>query len=193
MKKVNENAGFREAFVAAVTDGTANFIDRMVAAAMNTFGKTLSDESTERKVINAVGAQIQQDLKAEGFAAKTVSNRASVARKIARCRTFLPAAIAAVQKDSRFELGARGFDQQTLERILTVSNKQFAEGGKVPAAPFKPLRDAYFAASAPKKTAPKTKALAALKSFMNISTTASDIVDIQTAVLKVLKSKGIEL
>lgn len=188
MKAAND-MGFRKAFVAAVTSGTANFVETMVAAAMGSFGKALHEPKVEKQLVTNVGKEISQDLKAEGFAEKTVSNRASVARKIVRCRTFLESAVGHITSDKRFETGARGFDQQTLERILTACNKAF-DGEKEPKNAA--IATIYFDSLTPTKVNVQKKAASALKALVNSGVRSAAWRAVIDAAVKEADKQGLE-
>jgi hypothetical protein len=108
-----------------------------------------------------------------GWSEASVKARKSEVRKVVRNYTRMESACKAV--------AAKG-DSFTA-RILN-KNPKLSDAGVV---------KAFFDSAPSNHATPKQKAMKALKGFMGISTTAKDVVALQSAVQKVLDDEGIEL
>jgi hypothetical protein len=115
-----------------------------------------------------------------GWSEASVKARKSEVRKVVRNYTRMESACKAV--------AAKGdsFTWHNAIKVARILNKnpKLSDAGVV---------KAFFDSAPSNHATPKQKAMKALKGFMGISTTAKDVVALQSAVQKVLDDEGIEL
>lgn len=115
-----------------------------------------------------------------GWSEKSANARKSEVRKVVRNHVRLESACKAV--------AAKGdtFTWHNAIKVARILNKnpKLSDAGVV---------KAFFESAPANHATPKQKAMKSLKSFMEISTTAKDVVELQTAVYNKLKTLGIEL
>lgn len=115
-----------------------------------------------------------------GWSEKSANARKSEVRKVVRNYTRMESACKAVASK------ADTFTWHNAIKVARILNKN-------PKLSDAAVVKAFFESAPANHRTPKQKAMKALETFMGISTTAQDVVALQTAVQKVLDNKGIEL
>lgn len=128
MAKATQAPTFVEAFVSGIVSGAVNWAFGMIDAAKAEFGTHVPESKTVSEQADAIGSA----LKKAGYADKTVANRKSLARKVLRTHTVLRDAIEKAEKSKAWTRGSRGFDQQTVEKLITAAAKLERKNKSVP-------------------------------------------------------------
>lgn len=128
MAKATTAPTFVEAFVSGIVSGAVNGAFEMIDAAKAEFGTHVPESKTISEQADAIG----DALKKAGYAAKTVANRMTLARKVLRTHTVLRDAIEKAEKSKAWTRGSRGFDQQTVEKLITAASNLERKNKSVP-------------------------------------------------------------
>lgn len=178
---------FADAFVSSMASGL-NWARRVLEAA----SKKYSD-IPDTPVINAEAILIRDRLTRDGYKGSTLKNRPSVARKILRVHTVLPTALDKCEADKNWPRPARGFDQQTFEKMVTCAAKLEKENGKLPTAAAVHKSFVALMSATPNGKTPAQKCAAGFKAMLKSGTGAAKWTAVIDAAVKEATKQGLQI
>lgn len=178
---------FAEAFVSSLASGI-NWARRVLSAASAKYS-----DIPDTAVVNAEATLIRDRLTRDGYQGSTLKNRPSVARKILRTHTVLGAALDKAEADKSWPRPARGFDQQTFEKLVTVAHKLADDGGKLPTAAAVHKNFVALMTANPKGKTPAQKCEAGFKAMLKSGTGAAKWLAVIDAAVKEAEKQGLPI